>query len=339
MPEHLDAQIQLGWADADDTPFSTNTTRWTLLGAMEHAQTSQWLRVVEDASLTLANPSRLSSTSQRVLDQTTRASQTAYGAGSRMVLLDAFQWILTWAEKAYDPSKGTFDVFTLALWRDLCRAHEAQFTRIKLRCELEDERERDAAAQYGRDALVFYTDKWRRRLEQLQRLRTSSWTIPNMTAEESIDQLELRLLEAVVRHERFQSHARPGCEWGFLFLAAEKDSLRRVGKVFAVNARTPHLCDLLGDAPLSAEEMLISVEDQRARERALREFESSLSRPQKKWLAAFRLAFGQGDTFATSGKLNLAHVARSLGKDRSSAQRAQKELKALFDRALARHGL
>ncbi len=49
---------------------------------------------------------------------------------------------------------------------------------------------------------------------------------------------------------------------------------------------------------------------------------------QRQWLAAMRLAAVRGEFFESSGRLNLSAASRVLGKNRSSAQHAFKELQA-----------
>ena len=65
--------------------------------------------------------------------------------------------------------------------------------------------------------------------------------------------------------------------------------------------------------------------------------QSQLSRPQRRWLAAMKLAAnGGGAFFKASQELNLSAAARVLQKNRSSAQRAYRELQAQFSRELQR---
>jgi hypothetical protein len=65
------------------------------------------------------------------------------------------------------------------------------------------------------------------------------------------------------------------------------------------------------------------------RERA----EASLSKPQRQWYAAMRMAANAGSFFEASGDLNLSAAARVLDKNRSSAQRAFAEIRTAFARA------
>lgn len=75
-------------------------------------------------------------------------------------------------------------------------------------------------------------------------------------------------------------------------------------------------------------ERLFSVAGQRA--------EQSLSRPQRRWLAALKLSARSGGFFQASAKPNLSAASRVLGKNRASAQRAYRELQARFSRELSR---
>jgi hypothetical protein len=67
-----------------------------------------------------------------------------------------------------------------------------------------------------------------------------------------------------------------------------------------------------------------------ARERA----ELGLSRPQRRWLAALKLSANAGAFFESSHEPNLSAASRLLGKNRSSAQRAYRELQGRFIKEL-----
>lgn len=75
---------------------------------------------------------------------------------------------------------------------------------------------------------------------------------------------------------------------------------------------------------------------QRARALARERAERSLSRPQRAWLAALERSANAGAFFESSGLPNLSAASRVLGKDRSSAQRAYRELRGRFIEELNR---
>jgi hypothetical protein len=199
-----------------------------------------------------------------------------------------------------------------------------------LRAELEDERARDWAITDDH-ALVAYQTKWAKRLARLQRAHANRWRLRGLSDPELRDELTLRLIDAVrTKPEARAAHNRPGQEWGLLFLAHERDVLRggfRLNVVLADPAR-----DLEHARCVSEEERIIEGQSAGilaiARERA----ERGLSRPQRRWLAAMRIAANAGAFFASSGQLNLSAASRLLGKNRSSAVRAFDELKQRFGR-------
>lgn len=141
--------------------------------------------------------------------------------------------------------------------------------------------------------------KWRRRLQNLQHAYPARWRVPGLSEEEVRDILTLRLIE-VVRTEAsdFSKYERAGREWGMQCLQE-------------------HL---------------------RARVRALAQqrAELGLSRPQRQWLAALKRSVNAGAFFDSSERPNLSAASRVLGKDRSSAQRAYRELQSRFIEELRR---
>jgi hypothetical protein len=59
-----------------------------------------------------------------------------------------------------------------------------------------------------------------------------------------------------------------------------------------------------------------------------------LSESERPWYAALRLAAHQGAFFEASDRLDLSAASRLLGKDRSSAHRAYREIQAHFQAEL-----
>jgi hypothetical protein len=198
--------------------------------------------------------------------------------------------------------------------------------------EARDVRERDAAVTSDA-ALVRYEAKWRAALERLFRVHPARWAVPGLSDGEVIDELTLRLIEAVRSNSgELQRHHRPGREWGLSFLAGERRRLRRSFRLNVVLADvTPVL-----DRTLTEEEQLIEHQTKECYELARARGERSLSRPQRRWLAALKEGADAGAFFEASGNLNLAAASRLNGKHRSSAQRAFRELERHFGRELAR---
>jgi hypothetical protein len=189
-----------------------------------------------------------------------------------------------------------------------------------------DERERDGAVRDDA-ALVRYVAKWERRLRRLQRAHPARWHVRGLSDDEVRDALTLRLLE-IVRGD-VQAHGRyerADKEWGLVVMTERLAELRRSFRLRV----TPTEFD---DAPLlerppSQEQRWLELETELRRSEALAHAREGMSRPQRQWLAAMRLAAVGGEFFESSGKLNLSAASRVLGKNRSSAGRAFKELQA-----------
>ncbi len=197
-----------------------------------------------------------------------------------------------------------------------------------LAAELCDRRERDAAL-VDDAALVAYEAKWQRKLFKLQRTYPARWRVAGLSDEEVRDLLTLRLIEAVRRAEVAElSQQRSGREWGLLVIQAELRALRRAFKLDVTPAD-------FSEAPISSrlpnqEEQWLEDELQRGRALAQAHAERGLSRPQRQWLAALKLSARAGGFFEASAEPNLSAASRVLGKNRSSAQRAYRELQTRF---------
>jgi hypothetical protein len=182
--------------------------------------------------------------------------------------------------------------------------------------------ERDAAA--GSDAaLVACEASWQRQLGCLQRAHPRRWGVPGLSPEEVRDALTLRLIEAV----RAGEEGRPGQAWAMAVMQRGLTELRRRFRVRA----TP--MDLGGYQRASGEEdRWLEREAEALRALAGRRAAESLSDPQRRWLNALAEAARQGAFFAASDAPNLSVASRLLGKNRSSAQRAYRELQRQFRR-------
>jgi len=194
--------------------------------------------------------------------------------------------------------------------------------------------ERDAAL-CDDSALVAYEAKWQSKLLKLQRVFPGRWRVPGLSDEEVRDLLTLGLLEAVRRADPAElGLARPGREWGLLIAARELKALRQSFRLKVV------VTDL-GEAALPArtlgqEEAWLELEAAQGRARAQARAEQGLSLPQRRWLGAFKASAEDGAFFESSAEPNLSAPSRALGKHRSSALRAYRELQARFCAELTR---
>jgi hypothetical protein len=192
----------------------------------------------------------------------------------------------------------------------------------------EDARQRDAAVTDDA-ALIAYESKWRRRLERLLRVHPARWRLSGLSDEEVIDELMLRLVDAIRTKPEERAAEREGMEWGLLFLARERRSMRRRFRLNVVLADPEGGLDT-GRAPPTSEETLLEEEATSLLARARENAERGLSRPQRRWLSAMRMSANAGAFFEASGKPNLAAASRLLEKNRSSAARAFDELQERF---------
>lgn len=198
-----------------------------------------------------------------------------------------------------------------------------------------DANERDAAANSDA-ALVGYQQKWERRLVRLQRSYPARWRVPGLSDEEVRDALTLRLLEVVRGDPAAYAQYATGGEWGLAVMRRHLSDLRRSFRLGATPTD-------FSDEPSSARErepdqehQLMELEGDACRGLAAARAQSQLSRPQRRWLAAMKLAASGGAFFESSQELNLSAAARVLQKNRSSAQRAYRELQLRFSRELQR---
>ncbi|HEY2512218.1 MAG TPA: hypothetical protein VGI39_15230 [Polyangiaceae bacterium] len=195
--------------------------------------------------------------------------------------------------------------------------------------EFADARERDRARQSDR-ALVAYVAKWERRIGRLQKAHPERWRVPGLSPEEVRDALTLTLVEAIrAEGDDPPVHARAGREWG---LAVALDRLAELRGAFRLEATPVDFREppALRQREPTLEEQWLEHEGEACRAEAREGAERGLSKPQRRWYAAMRLAARGGEFFETSDRLNLSAAARILGKNRSSAQRAYSELQARF---------
>jgi hypothetical protein len=203
-----------------------------------------------------------------------------------------------------------------------------------LAAELAERQERDLAATDDA-ALVAYEAKWQRKLRRLQQAFPERWRVAGLSDDEVRDILTLRLIEAVRSPAPGALELeRVGKEWGLLVARRELGALRKSFKLGAIPSD-------FSEAPLvmhspNQEEQWLEGEAERGRAVAQERAERDLSRPQRRWLAALKLSARGGGFFQASAEPNLSAASRVLGKNRSSAQRAYRELQARFAHELAR---
>jgi hypothetical protein len=203
-----------------------------------------------------------------------------------------------------------------------------------LGAEQRERRERDAALSND-DALVAYEAKWQRKLARLQRAFPARWRVVGLSDEEVRDLLTLRLLEALRRADPAElALERPGREWGLLVAERELRALRKGFRLNVVLAEPGEAGLPSRDA--SQEDAWLEREGAHTRGLAQARAEQGLSRPQRRWLGAFKACAEQGAFFDASAEPNLSEPSRALGKHRSSALRAYRELQARFSAELLR---
>ncbi len=145
-----------------------------------------------------------------------------------------------------------------------------------------------------------------------------------MAPDDVRENLLLELFEAL---ELVEQKAKPGREATYLYLAAVKDRLRQQRRMYVAVPGG----DFAQHAP-SAEELLVRAEHEAlvdALPEALERVRPSLTKPTQQWVTAL-----QQEAEGTSRALNLAQVARSVRKNRSSATRALAAVRI----ELERHG-
>jgi hypothetical protein len=206
--------------------------------------------------------------------------------------------------------------------------HRRQHGTAALAMELTEHLDRDAA-RTDDDALVAYQDKWNRRLLRLQRAHPQRWRVPGLSEVEVRDALTLRLIEAVkIEPMTLAKYQRAGKEWGLL---VAQQHVRCLRKSFGLGAI---VCDfnrvqLMQQAP-SVEEFTLACEGEARRHRARHRAELTLTRQQSQWLGALKASANAGGFFQSTNEPNVSAASRMLGKHRSSALRAYRDLQLHF---------
>lgn len=206
--------------------------------------------------------------------------------------------------------------------------------RTPLRAEYDDDSER-VLARHDAAALVRYVDRWTRTIAYLQRAHPARWSVPGLSSEEVRDALSLRLWEAVTADtEPELADGRVGRAWGLRVLVSELRSLRRRFGLAATSLdfwATP-----LPERAPNQEERWLELEAETRRAEARGRALDRLTPALETWLGTFEAAARSGDFFESSQALNLSAASRALGKNRSSALRAYRQLEHEFQRELER---
>jgi hypothetical protein len=176
--------------------------------------------------------------------------------------------------------------------------------------------------------LVAFFERWQRSISRLQRAYPARWHVPGLSDEEVRDALTLRLLEAAREEEPPPAPAER--DWALGIVRRHLALLRKSFRLGAIPM------DFRG-AALSLrepdqEQQFLERESDACRAAAAATAKEGLSMPQRRWLAAFKMAANGGQFFEASHEPNLSAASRVIGKHRSSAQRAYKELQTHFQR-------
>lgn len=249
-----------------------------------------------------------------------------FGVASRAVLEAAL-------ERALDEQ---LDEGSAAAQRvaELERCHVARYGATRLRAELADDAER-ALAKGDDAALVRYVRRWTRAITCWQRVHPARWAVPGLSPEEVRDALSLRLWEALAAGPVGElAYCRVGRAWGLVVVASELRSLRRRFRLAATSVdfwATP-----VPERAPNQEECWLELEAERCRVLARRRALNRLTPALETWLDTFEAAARGGEFFCSSQALNLSAASRALGKNRSSALRAYRQLEHEFQRELER---
>jgi hypothetical protein len=178
------------------------------------------------------------------------------------------------------------------------------------------------------DALVAFFERWQRSIGRLQRAYPARWYVPGLSDEEVRDALTLRLLEAA--REEDPPPAPAEREWALGIVRRHLALLRKSFRVAAIPMDFRGA--VLSPREPDHEQQFLERESDVCRADAAAAAKERLSTPQRRWLAAFKMAANGGQFFEASREPNLSAASRVIGKHRSSAQRAYRELQTHFQR-------
>jgi hypothetical protein len=195
-----------------------------------------------------------------------------------------------------------------------------------------DEALRDAA-RLDPDSLVAYQAKWERALQRLARRYPERFCVPGLSNEEVCDMLTLRLVEVVLGDvQAFEAFERPDQEWGLAVMLQRLSELRRQFRLAAEPVDFGALS--VAERGPNHEEAFFEHESSARREAAALRATQRLSRSEQQWFSALKFTANCGQFFTASGKVNLSAASRLLGKDRSNALRAFRDLRYRFQSEL-----
>jgi len=218
--------------------------------------------------------------------------------------------------------------------RELERCHVARYGRAALSAEYADDSKR-VHARGDSAALVRYVDQWTRKIAYRQRAHAARWAVPGLSPDEVRDALSLRLWEVLAADTATElGYCSAGREWGLRVLVQELRSLRQRFRLAAISVdfwTTP-----VPERAPNQEESWLEFEAEICRALAHGRALRRLTAGQEAWLAAFEAAASGGGFFRASQSLNLSIASRALGKNRSSAVRAYRQLEHEFQRELER---
>ena len=213
-------------------------------------------------------------------------------------------------------------------------AHVERYGSAALTAEYAEDSERELARQDSA-ALARYVTRWTRKIAYRQRVHAARWSVPGLSPEEVRDALSLRLWELLSGDRAGErAYCRAGRVWGLEVAVQELRSLRRRFKLAPVSVdfwATP-----LPECAPNQEARFMELEASACRALAERQARGGLSQVQRTWLLALEAAARGGSFFRSSQALNLSAASRALGKNRSSALRAYRQLEDEFQRALDR---
>jgi hypothetical protein len=294
------------------------------------ARVRRWLELVPR---TLPDrPTKLTRRESRGLlsDVTARYGGTL-GRAALPELEDRVRGILAWGEEHHDPARGQFVTFGRALVQRAEREFLAKYSQATLTREKRDEMHRDAALT-GNPGLVGYLRYADDMLRRLQRAGMFTWApgfkkgSPEACAEFRAGARE-RLIDVVQRDKSFKRFEKVGVEATFVIFSRYRSWLRKRRRVFEV---------------LEPETVAFKVtpEDIAVAQDRVEAFRKFIVRAGKR-LKDHRLRFWLEAMLADLDEyaaLNLARLARRVGRNRSSAVRAFASIASAFRAQRAEEG-
>ncbi len=168
-------------------------------------------------------------------------------------------------------------------------SHVAAFGALALAREKEEDDARDLARRSDA-GFVAYQKRWETKLTRLTKRYPERLSVPGLTHAEVRDMSSLRLLELVrTDDESCDVWAKPGREWGLAVVQFHVRELRRQFRLHAEPMDFREPLPVMGRES-DHEERFLEMESEQCRWSAQRRAEDALTRPQRAWLAALKLA-------------------------------------------------